>query len=54
MLTTEERRTVFAMRSVQRGYKWKFNELKKRGEKLVAGPKWVPDAKTDWPTDHQS
>jgi hypothetical protein len=20
-------------------------------EKLVAGPRWVPDTKTDWPTD---
>jgi hypothetical protein len=23
----------------------------KEKEKFVAGPKWVPDAKTDWPTD---
>jgi hypothetical protein len=23
-------------------------------EKLVAGPRWVPDTKTDWPTDCRS
>jgi hypothetical protein len=23
-------------------------------EKLVAGPRWVPDTKTDWPTDRRS
>jgi hypothetical protein len=23
----------------------------KEKEKLVAGPRWVPDIKTDWPTD---
>jgi hypothetical protein len=23
----------------------------KEKEKLVAGPRWVPDTKTDWPTD---
>jgi hypothetical protein len=23
-------------------------------KKLVAGPRWVPDTKTDWPTDCQS
>jgi hypothetical protein len=22
----------------------------KEGKKLVAGPRWVPDTKTDWPT----
>jgi hypothetical protein len=27
---------------------------KKEWEKLVAGPRWVPDTKTDWPTDRLS
>jgi hypothetical protein len=26
----------------------------KEKEKLVAGPRWVPDSKTDWPTDCRS
>lgn len=26
----------------------------KRGEKLVACPRWVPDIKADWPTDCRS
>jgi hypothetical protein len=26
----------------------------KRKEKLVTGPRWVPDTKTDWPTSGQS
>jgi hypothetical protein len=26
----------------------------KEKEKLVAGPRWVPDTKTDWPTDCRS
>jgi hypothetical protein len=26
-------------------------ERKFQGEKLVAGPRWVPDTQTDWPTD---
>jgi hypothetical protein len=26
----------------------------KEKEKLVAGPRWVPDTKTDWPTDYRS
>jgi hypothetical protein len=25
----------------------------KNGDKLVAGPTWVPDIKTDWPTDRR-
>jgi hypothetical protein len=29
------------------------NNLKEK-EKLVAGPKWAPDIKTDWPTDCRS
>jgi hypothetical protein len=29
-------------------------EKKKKGEKLVAGHKWKPDTKTDWPTDRRS
>jgi hypothetical protein len=24
---------------------------KREGEKLVADPRWVPDTKTDWPSD---
>jgi hypothetical protein len=24
------------------------------GGKLVVGPRWVPDTKTDWPTDRRS
>jgi hypothetical protein len=24
----------------------------RKGEKFVAGPRWVPDTRTDWPTDH--
>jgi hypothetical protein len=27
---------------------------KNEGRKLVASPKWVPDTKTDWPTDRRS
>jgi hypothetical protein len=27
---------------------------KKEGEKLVMGPRWVPDTKTNWPTDCRS
>jgi hypothetical protein len=26
----------------------------KEKEKLVAGPRWVPDTKADWPTDCRS
>jgi hypothetical protein len=26
----------------------------KEQEKLVAGLRWVPDTKTDWPTDYRS
>jgi hypothetical protein len=26
----------------------------KEKQKLVAGPRWVPDTKTDWPTDCRS
>jgi hypothetical protein len=26
----------------------------KEKEKLVAGPRWEPDTKTDWPTDRRS
>jgi hypothetical protein len=26
----------------------------KKKEKLVVGPRWVPDTKTDWPTDCRS
>jgi hypothetical protein len=26
----------------------------KEKEKMVAGPTWVPDTKTDWPTDCRS
>jgi hypothetical protein len=26
----------------------------KEKEKLVAGPRWAPDTKTDWPTDCRS
>jgi hypothetical protein len=29
-------------------------QLKKEGKKLVVGPRWVPDIKTDWPTDRRS
>jgi hypothetical protein len=28
--------------------------IKERRENLVAGPRWVPDAKTDWPTARRS
>jgi hypothetical protein len=28
--------------------------IKKEGEKLVAGSRWMPDTKTDWPTDRRS
>jgi hypothetical protein len=28
--------------------------IKEIRKKLVAGTKWVPDTKTDWPTDRQS
>jgi hypothetical protein len=31
-----------------------LKENLKEKEKLVAGPKWVPDTKTDWPTDCRS
>jgi hypothetical protein len=27
--------------------------IKKKGKKLIAGPKWMPDTKKDWPTDHR-
>jgi hypothetical protein len=26
----------------------------KEKEKLVKGPRWAPDTKTDWPTDFRS
>jgi hypothetical protein len=32
----------------------KENTSIKENEKLVAGHKWVPDTKTDWPTDCRS
>jgi hypothetical protein len=35
---------------VREGAKGNFKEK----EKLVAGPRWVPDIKTDWPTDCRS
>jgi hypothetical protein len=28
--------------------------ITEKGEKLVAGPRWVPDTRTDWPTDCRS
>jgi hypothetical protein len=28
--------------------------VKEKGEKLVAGPRWAPDTKIDWPTDRRS
>jgi hypothetical protein len=31
-----------------------YKENVKEKEKLVAGPRWVPDTKTDWPTDCRS
>jgi hypothetical protein len=31
-----------------------LKEKLKEKEKLVAGPRWAPDTKTDWPTDCQS
>jgi hypothetical protein len=31
-----------------------LQENHKEKEKLVAGPKWAPDTKTDWPTDCRS
>jgi hypothetical protein len=45
--------------SRQRGsYKITNSQLSKEKfkekEKLVAGPRWVPDTKTDWPTDCRS
>jgi hypothetical protein len=30
-----------------------LKENLKEKEKLVAGPRWVPNTKTDWPTDCQ-
>jgi hypothetical protein len=27
------------------------NNQREKGEKLVSCPRWVPDTKTDWPTD---
>jgi hypothetical protein len=26
----------------------------KEKEELVTGPRWAPDSRTDWPTDHRS
>jgi hypothetical protein len=45
--------------SRQRGrYKITNPQLSKRNfkekEKLVVGPRWAPDTKTDWPTDCRS
>jgi hypothetical protein len=45
--------------SCQRGRYNKTNsnclkENLKETEKLVAGPRWVPDTKTDWPTNCRS
>jgi hypothetical protein len=31
-----------------------LKEILKEIEKLVAGPRWAPDTKTDWPTDCRS
>jgi hypothetical protein len=31
-----------------------LSEKLKEKEKLVAGPRWAPDTKTDWPTDCRS
>jgi hypothetical protein len=31
-----------------------LKENRKEIEKLVAGPRWAPDNKTDWPTDCRS
>jgi hypothetical protein len=31
-----------------------LKEKLKEKEKLVAGPRWAPDTKTDWPTDCRS
>jgi hypothetical protein len=30
------------------------NNLREKGKKLVTGPRWVPDIRTDWPTDWRS
>jgi hypothetical protein len=30
------------------------DSLKKKKTKLVTGPRWVPEAKIDWPTDRRS
>jgi hypothetical protein len=31
-----------------------YKYLKKEGENLVTGPKWVPDTKSEWQTDCRS
>jgi hypothetical protein len=31
-----------------------LKENLKEKEKLVVGPRWAPDTKTDWPTDCRS
>jgi hypothetical protein len=33
--------------TVQRKFQWEK-------KKSAAGPRWVPDTKTDWPTDYRS
>jgi hypothetical protein len=30
------------------------NNQREKEEKLVADPRWVPDTKTDWPTERRS
>jgi hypothetical protein len=31
-----------------------LSKNKGEGEKVVGGPRWMPDTKTDWPTDRRS
>jgi hypothetical protein len=40
--------------SHERGHPISTNPLSDRNKNLVTGPRWVPDTKTNGPTDHRS
>jgi hypothetical protein len=55
----QQQQQITDLSSRQRGrYKISNSQLSKENvkekEKLVTGPRWMPDTKTDWPTDRRS
>jgi hypothetical protein len=52
--TVNYRPVLSSERALQSNKPATSKENFKEKEKLVAGPRWVPDTKTDWPTDCRS